>query len=293
MIPQINAIECTEATEGIAEKFGMLVQGKSKLAVSIDASGVYGSEIQGYRTSICGSTYSSASFVSNALSTSGENEVIITVTDSRGRSATVRRNIVVATYGSPSLTSLHAERCNAAGTAQQMDGNKVRINATGSVSAVNNRNTIMCMVYYKLSSATAWTQATTLPANNYVISAKDFLLSPIFDPLKSYDIKIRITDYFGYVEQAISVGTKQVIVDFYRDGSGIAFGKVAENSGQVEFGWPVVMEEPLGTAYGGTGQTSLAETRSAMGLGNTTGPLPVANGGTGAKTIAEARAALG
>lgn len=37
----------------------------------------------------------------------------------------------------------------------------------------------------------------------------------------------------------------------------------------------------LPVANGGTGQTTLALARNAMGLGNTTGYLPLANGGTG------------
>lgn len=46
-------------------------------------------------------------------------------------------------------------------------------------------------------------------------------------------------------------------------------------------------------ANGGTGQTTLAGIREALGLGNTTGALPIANGGTGATTVADARNALG
>ena len=49
----------------------------------------------------------------------------------------------------------------------------------------------------------------------------------------------------------------------------------------------------LSPSFGGTGKTSLQATRSAMGLGNTTGALPVANGGTGKTTAADARTALG
>ena len=49
----------------------------------------------------------------------------------------------------------------------------------------------------------------------------------------------------------------------------------------------------LPAARGGTGQTSLQATRSAMGLGNTLGALPVANGGTGQTTLALARNAMG
>ena len=46
-------------------------------------------------------------------------------------------------------------------------------------------------------------------------------------------------------------------------------------------------------AYGGTGATTAAGARNALGLGNTTGALPIANGGTGATTAAAALTALG
>lgn len=40
--------------------------------------------------------------------------------------------------------------------------------------------------------------------------------------------------------------------------------------------------DPVTIAHGGTGATSVAAARNALGLGNTSGALPVANGGTGA-----------
>jgi len=46
-------------------------------------------------------------------------------------------------------------------------------------------------------------------------------------------------------------------------------------------------------ANGGTGATTAALARNALGLGNTTGAVPVANGGTGAMTVAAARNAFG
>ena len=46
-------------------------------------------------------------------------------------------------------------------------------------------------------------------------------------------------------------------------------------------------------ANGGTGATTVAGARNALGLGNTEGAVPIANGGTGATTVAGARNALG
>ena len=48
----------------------------------------------------------------------------------------------------------------------------------------------------------------------------------------------------------------------------------------------------LPIANGGTGQTTAAAARNALGLGNTTGALPVANGGTGVTSIANIIKAL-
>ena len=57
-----------------------------------------------------------------------------------------------------------------------------------------------------------------------------------------------------------------------------------------------VLLNSLGTipvSNGGTGATTAAAARNALGLGNTTGALPIANGGTGATTASAALTNLG
>ena len=46
-------------------------------------------------------------------------------------------------------------------------------------------------------------------------------------------------------------------------------------------------------ANGGTGATTVADARNALGLGNTSGAVPIANGGTGATNASDARFNLG
>lgn len=264
VVPSVS-LSFAEATANIAAQFGCYVRSVSTLRVTITASGNQGSTISTYRTSVNGSTYTASTFTTGILNDTGINTISVTVTDSRGRTATTSSNYTVVDYSPPSLTQFKAERCNADGTAAQTDGTKVRITAAGSVSPVNSKNTITCTVFYKFTSASAWTTATTLSATNYTINAVNQLLTQTFADLSSYDLKIRLQDYFTLVEQTVSIGTKQVLMDFYHDGNGIAFGKVAENAYRVEFGWQVILTYALGIPYGGTGATTPYEALTNLG----------------------------
>lgn len=316
--PTISSVTRTEAVSGLASQFAGFVRTKSKLSVSITAAGSQGSTITSYRSTLSGVTYTAASFTTGFLNTAGSNTLSVTVTDSRGRTATASYTVTVLDYSPPSLTRFTAERCNSGGTAAQTDGTKVRVNITGAVSSVNSKNTISCKVYYKLNSATAWTQSVVVTVSGYTVSQTNLLLSQTFNALNSYDLKVSLTDYFTTVEQVVSVGTKQVMMDFYRDGSGIAFGKVAETSGKAEFGWPLKLSTALPITEGGTGATTAAAARTALGAAATshthtasdvgaaasshshaltastiTGTLPVSKGGTGATTAKAACIAIG
>lgn len=55
------------------------------------------------------------------------------------------------------------------------------------------------------------------------------------------------------------------MMDFYKDGTGIAFGKVAENAGKVEFGWPLLLSGPLSVDQGGTGAETAAAACAKLG----------------------------
>ena len=245
-----------EANSDISRQFGCYVRTHSQLYVTITAGGNRGSTISSYRATINGTTYTTSSFTTNYLNTAGENTLTVTVTDSRGRTTSLTTTIDVADYSPPSLTRFTAERSNSDGSAAQTDGSNVRVNVAGSVSPVENKNTFSCTVYYKLKSAASWTSAGTIAPSGYTINAVNQVLSQTFAVLSSYDIKVRLQDYFSYVEQSVSIGTKQVIMDILSNGQGIAFGKIAETSGCVDFGWPLKLNTPLSVANGGTGASS-------------------------------------
>lgn len=238
----------------------------STLSVAITAAGSYGSTVSSYRTSLDGVTYTTASFTaSKKLSAAGELTLTVTVTDTRGRTATYTETLTVLDYSYPSIRLFKADRCNSDGSAAQVDGTNVRYSFEGGVVPLNNKNALACVVYYKQASADTWTQAESLPVTSYNLTQTDKVLAQTFDALSSYDLKVRLQDYFYYVEQAVSIGTKGVIMDFLADGTGIAFGKVAETSGYAEFGWPLKLSEPLDIESGGTGASTAAGAMAALG----------------------------
>lgn len=198
---------------------------RSKLSVSIEATGSVGSSIVAYRATLCGSTYSARTFTTGTLNTAGDNVLTVTVTDARGRTATQTQTISVLDYSPPKLTAFSAERCNADGSDVQMDGANVRITAAATVSDVNGKNSMSAVVYFRLAGTDTWETALTLEPDAYSVGETNRLLTQTFDTLRSYELKLRVTDAFYYVEQMAEVGTKQVIIDLYHDGTGMNIPK--------------------------------------------------------------------
>lgn len=278
VVPSISSVTVEDTNTTVATRIEAYVKMLSTLSVTITAAGSYGSTVSSYRTSLDGVTYTAASFTaSKKLSTAGDITLTVTVTDTRGRAAVYTETLTVLDYSYPSIRLFKADRCNSDGSAAQVDGTNVRYSFEGGVVPLNNKNALACVVYYKLASASTWTQAESLPATSYNLTQTDKVLAQTFDALASYDLKVRLQDYFYYVEQAVSIGTKGVIMDFLADGTGIAFGKVAETSGYAEFGWPLKLSEPLEIAQGGTGASTAAGARAALGAVSKAGDTMTGN----------------
>lgn len=266
VVPEISSVTISDTNSTVVEKIGSYVKLLSRPQVSITAAGVYGSTISAYRTVLDGVTYTTASFTtSKVLSKSGEVTLSVTVTDSRGRTVTYSTSITALDYSYPSITQFKCERCNTNGSAAQVDGTHVRYTFSGSVAPLGNKNGVACLVFYKLSSASAWVRAETMPISAYNITATNKVMEQEFELLSSYDLKVQLQDYFYAVAQSVSIGTKTVIMDFLSDGTGIGIGKVAETSGYCEIGWPLSLSTPLAVSEGGTGANTAVGACNAIG----------------------------
>ena len=254
VVPTISAVSLSEAVSGLAAKFGAYVQNKSQIAVKITAAGALSSTIKSYKTTIQGVNYTAASFTSGVLKNSGTSTVTITVTDSRGRTASTTRSITVTAYAAPKITSFQGFRCLANGT-ENYEGTYLNAAVNFSISSVGSKNTASYSIEYKRQSVTTWTALTSgavFSLNSNIVSASGFMSVD-----SSYDIRLSVTDYFGTVRSTFEIPTAFTLLDFNASGKGLAFGKVSELAQGIEFALPTVFsyaETPSSVTYLKDGQ---------------------------------------
>lgn len=106
--PTIESVAVADTMTAIYNKFGNMVQGKSKPKLTVTAGGSYGSTIKTYKTVFEGKSYSGATPTTAVISGSGTVSASITATDSRGRTATMNKTWTVAAYKAPTISILAA-----------------------------------------------------------------------------------------------------------------------------------------------------------------------------------------
>lgn len=228
VVPTISSVTLSEGTAGIAAQFGAYVQAKSRLTVKTVAAGALSSTIKSYKTVVQGVTFTGATITSGIMMHSGTSNVTITVTDSRGRSASTTRSITVVPYAAPKITSFQGFRATSNGT-ENYDGTYLNAAVNFSVSAVGNKNTKSYRLEYRLANGSTWTTLTSgsvYALNQAIISSSGFMNAD-----NSYEIRLTVSDFFTTVTSVIDIPTAFTLLDFNSSGRGVAFGKVSEKAG--------------------------------------------------------------
>lgn len=224
-VPSISSVSLSDSVSGIAAQFGGYVQNKSKLSVSISASGIYGSTITSYKTTILGVNYSGASFTSGFLNASGNISVVVTVTDSRGRTASKTETVNVIAYTPPQIVSFTGFRSLSDGK-ENYEGTYLTAGIDFNVAPVGNKNTKSHKIEYKLQGAESWTTITS--GSVYAMEQNYISNSGFMSVDNAYQIRLTVSDYFTSISSTIDIPTGFTLIDYRNSGLGIAFGKVAE-----------------------------------------------------------------
>lgn len=240
VVPTISNVTIAETEAGINAQFGGFVQSKSKAKITITAAGALSSTIKAYKTVLDGKTYTGSAPTTSTLATAGNRTVTITVTDSRGRTASTTRTIAVIAYAAPKINSFQGFRCLADG-AENYDGTYLNAKVNFTIAAVNNKNSKTYKIEYRKKNTESWTALTSgsvYALNDNIVSANGIMGTD-----SSFDVRLTVEDFFTTVQSVIDIPTAFTLIDFNASGKGLAFGKVSEESEGMEIDMPLSINQ--------------------------------------------------
>lgn len=224
---------------GYSTTYGAYVKGLSKIKVTVTPTLAYKSAIKTYNTTANGSKYTTASFTTGVLNSSGTLSVSASVTDSRSRSGSASKSISVINYTAPSISKLTVGRCDSDGTANEQ-GEYVQVTFSASVTALNNKNTATYKVRYKKTTETTFTEVTvTALKNTFTVTNHKYVFAA--DTGNSYDVEVSVVDNHSTAIRSTSASTAFTLMHFGADGTSIGLLKVAEKANAVDIGGDVYL----------------------------------------------------
>ena len=227
IVPSISSVTLAEANADVPSGWGY-IKGVSKITGTITAVAGNGASIASYSTSINGTRYTSQTFTTEVLNTSGTNTISVTVTDSRGRTATYSSTFNVVDYEKPYITSFYVTRTGPT---------TATLKIVGGVYAINNKNTYSYKYKYKKKADTTYTEVAITNAA-YTID-KTIELTGLEDV--RYDFIGIITDKFNEFSKETTLATTRKIFNVRPDGEGFALFKKSEKEG-LEIAKPIYDE---------------------------------------------------
>lgn len=225
MGPSIGSLTYADTVSNVSNVTGsnqILVDTLSSVRLSSSASAQYGATIRNYdftvgsyRVNNGGSSSLTLDLDRTKIGT-GTVATTLTVTDSRGMTASRSMNLTVRPYSLPKITNANIARLtNPATTVRIIKPVTVSSVANGSGT---NINTYTVTTKWRKFGTSSW---TTVFTENNVSNQKDI---PGLEIVSSYEIEVTLTDRFASDVVRVIIPTGYVLLDFYKD-VGIGIGK--------------------------------------------------------------------
>ncbi len=207
----------------------LYIQGKSKVDITLTATGKYGATIQKYSATVDGKTYNS-----DVIQKSGEVLVVGYATDSRGFTGTAEQTINVIEYGKPLVVPLDGENaihCYRSDEKGNRVGNSksIWLKAKKTCSSVNNLNS--CALQWRMKKASSVWEGDedgwqNLISAEFSETAYNALISGVtFEKEKAYTVQIRAIDTIGeYDRKTFDIPTQDVAMHLGAGGKNVTIG---------------------------------------------------------------------
>ena len=193
IVPTISTIEVLEGNSKVSTILGDdFYQSLSTYNVKVTASGLNGSTITSYKIEMDGRVYTSTTnnLSLPSISVSGSQSLKVTVTDSRGRTASKTTAITVLPYSLPKISTFTVAR--------QSSGSSAEATLKASHTAVGSpdKNAADITVMIKKVTESTWTTVYSATSNVPNFN-ESILLGSSLDMYVGYDVRATIADKFS------------------------------------------------------------------------------------------------
>jgi hypothetical protein len=220
-VPTINGCEFMNG-----ENYGTsYYQGVNTVRLVADVSGAYGSTISKYEYTIDGKTKTNYGYImyTDIVYTSGYKDITMTITDSRGKTATKTWTSAVyfTAYTKPQITNFTCKRMGYDDNKNLVISNLGTVGYfTASGTFHSNSSSQSRKFMYKPTTSSSWT-TINLSNKNYT----DYQFSTSLATGSAYDLKFVMTDNVTSVEMQIKMQNLYPLINMNAAGNAIAFGK--------------------------------------------------------------------
>lgn len=243
VVPSVTAMTFSDSGDSaVPSSWGIFVQNQSGLQLkTLTCAGAYGSTIKKVRmtadSKIQTAEYPSLPEISK-ITQSGDVSVLITVTDSRGRTGSMTSKVNFQPYAAPKLSSVKSERCDAEGNVDN-DGMYFLRTTAAVFSSCSGKNAVTLTVQYKRTDLKTYGNENNITPGSNVCAANDL------DPEYSYDVLYTLSDAFNTVTYSDYVSTAVYLMHFLHGGRGVAFGQKATMKDTLDCNFDAVFRKKL------------------------------------------------
>lgn len=206
------------------------VSGVSRAEVTLDSakldlSATAGASVSSIRVTGGGETDTASPYYTGVLT--GTAPITVTVTDSRGRSASQTLTVQCMDYGLPTISAVSVIRCTSNGT-ESADGKYYRAKATAGCSSLNGQNSVTLKAQVAQGGGSYGSAVTLTSGTAKTVNAG-------LNPDLRATVKLTATDALGNTtETTVTLPGRKWALKFRADGQGAAFGKAPESSKALE-----------------------------------------------------------
>lgn len=227
IVPTIDEFTIKEAVQKVHDAFNIYCEGLSKLDVKSKASAYYGATIKSYSAKVEDTIYDSKEFISNILITNGELPITMTVTDSRGRKATVTKKVIVYPYDPPIIYELKFDQ-----------GKALTVMVKGFVDRVRGNNAKTLIIKYKSIEDEDYI-SRVVPLDEWEF---DVSTTINLDTSLTYEVVAELSDK---ITSAVSSAVTGIpVISRLAGGKGVTIGAEAEVEGFVlSSSWDLLIED--------------------------------------------------